>query len=429
MRRKLFQSLITWKNSTTRKPLVIRGARQVGKTWLMKTFGTEFFGQVAYVNFESNQTMRQVFEQDFDTDRLLMAIQIETGIKIDADNTLLILDEIQESKGALTSLKYFQENAPSYHVIAAGSLLGVALHKETSFPVGKVAFMDLYPLDFEEFLDALGEESLNQLLQTHQWEMVKPFAQKFKNLLKHYFFIGGMPEAVQTFIETKDLVLVRSVQARIMEAYQQDFSKHAPFDIVPRIRMVWNAIPAQLSKENKKFIYGQVKKGARAKDFEMALAWLKDCGLIHQVNRVSKAGMPLQAYQDSGAFKLFLLDIGLLGAMVDLDAKTILEGNQFFEEFKGAISEQFVLQQLVALGLAPFYWSADSATAELDFIIQLNGQIIPIEVKAEENLKAKSLKVFVEKYKTVTNIRTSLSNYREEDWLINIPLYGIHTII
>ncbi|MEX2568709.1 MAG: AAA family ATPase [Cyclobacteriaceae bacterium] len=429
MKRKLFQSLVNWKNSPKRKPIVIRGARQVGKTWLMKSFGTELYGQVAYVNFESNQTMRKVFEQDFDTDRLLMAIQIETGIKINATDTLLILDEIQESKGALTSLKYFQENAPSYHVIAAGSLLGVALHRETSFPVGKVEFLDLYPLDFEEFLGATGERSLNQLLHARNWEMIKPFAQKLKHLLKHYFFIGGMPEAVQTFFETKDLELVRSVQNRIMDAYQQDFSKHAPFEIVPRIRMVWNAIPAQLSKENKKFIYGQVKKGARAKDFEMALAWLIDCGLVHQVNRVSKGGLPLKAYQDIGAFKLFLLDIGLLGAMVDLDVKTILEGNPFFEEFNGAISEQFVLQQLVALGLAPAYWSADSATAEVDFVIQLKGQIIPIEVKAEENLKAKSLKVFVEKYKTVTNIRTSLSDYRKEDWLVNIPLYGIHTIV
>jgi uncharacterized protein len=428
MKRKLTTALVKWKNALNRKPLVIRGARQVGKTWLMKSFGAQHYQQVAYINFESSQTMKQVFEQDFDTDRLLMAIQIETGIKINPESTLVILDEIQESKGALTSLKYFQENAAEYHVMAAGSLLGVALHEGTSFPVGKVEFLDLYPLDFEEFLEANGEEGLNNLLVSQDWDMIKPFSRKLKNLLKQYYFIGGMPEAVQLFLETQDFEAVRSVQVRILEAYQQDFSKHAPFEIVPRIRMVWNAIPSQLSKENRKFIYGQIKKGARAKDFEMALAWLMDCGLVHRVNRISKAAIPLKAYEDFGAFKLFLLDIGLMGAMVEIDTISILEGNQLFTEFKGAITEQFVLQQLIASGLRPYYWSADNATAEIDFLIQLQGKIIPIEVKAEENLKAKSLKVFVEKYKTETNIRTSLSDYRKEEWLINTPLYAIHTI-
>lgn len=429
MKRKLLKSLVDWKTSSQRKPLVIRGARQVGKTWLMISFGQQYYEEIAYINFEANQTMRQVFDQDLDTDRLLRAIQIETGIKIKPHETLLILDEIQESKGAVTSLKYFQENAPEYHIIAAGSLLGVALHEGTSFPVGKVAFMDLYPLDFEEFLLANEEEALNNVLHAQDWEMVQPFAQKLKDMLKLYFYIGGMPEAVQSYIQSKDLEAVRSVQSRILNAYEQDFSKHAPLEIVPRIRMIWNSVPAQLSKENKKFIYGQLKKGARAKDFELALAWLIDCGLVHQVNRVSKAGIPLKAYEDFGAFKLFLVDIGLLGAMVELDSRTILEGNRYFEEFKGAMSEQYVLQQLIAIGLNPYYWSADNATAEIDFLIQSQGKIVPIEVKAEENLKAKSLKVFVEKYQTPTNIRASLSNYREEEWLTNLPLYGIYTLV
>ena len=309
----------------------------------------------------------------------------------------------------MTSLKYFQENAPDYHIIAAGSLLGIAMHQGSSFPVGKVEFLDLYPLDFEEFLEVLNQKPLLALLRSQDWELVKSFKSKFIHLLKTYYFVGGMPEAVLNYSIQQNLEKAREIQKRILESYDQDFMKHAPLEVVPRIRMVWNAIPAQLSKENRKFIYGQIRQGARAKDFEMALNWLADCGLVHAVKRVNKAAIPLKSYEDLSAFKLFLLDIGLLGAMVDIDPKTILEGNRLFEEFKGATTEQFVLQQLIATGLKPYYWSAENATAEVDFLVQHQGDILPIEVKAEENLKSKSLKVFVEKFKTEKNIRTSMS--------------------
>ena len=418
--------LIKWKHSANRKPFLIRGARQVGKTWLMKAFGREEYKQCAYVNFESNKTLKNIFTDDFDIRLIITALQIETGITIDAHNTLIILDEIQEAPGALTSLKYFQENAPQYHIISAGSLLGVALNKHTSFPVGKVDFLDLYPLSFTDFLDALGEKPLLDLLKSNDWTLIKNFKAKYIQLLKQYYYIGGMPEAVLSFSKYSDFNEVRNIQKRILTAYEQDFSKHAPNEIVPRIRMLWNAIPAQLAKENKKFIYGVIKQGARAKDYELAMLWLIDCGLVHKVNRASKPAIPLKAYEDFSAFKLFMVDIGLLGAMVDIDVKTLLEGNIVFEEFKGALTEQFVLQQLVVnKEFATYYWSAENATAEIDFLVQYAGQVVPIEVKAEENLQAKSLKTFYQKYKSLTAIRTSMSDFRKEDWLTNLPLYAI----
>ena len=416
MKRNLTDRLLTWKNSKSRKPLVIRGARQVGKTWLMKEFGNTQYSQVAYINFENNKTLKNIFQQDYDIDRIILVIQIETGISINTE-TLIVFDEIQESVGALTSLKYFQENAPQYHIVSAGSLLGISMHQHSSFPVGKVEFLDLYPLDFEEFLEAMGETSLLSLLQNLDWEMTKVFKPKFVQLLKQYYFIGGMPEVVLNFLNNKDFNEVRIIQQRILDSYVQDFSKHAPNEIVPRIRMLWNSIPAQLAKENKKFIYGIIKQGARAKDYELALAWLIDCGLVHKVNRVSKAGIPLKAYEDFNAFKLFCLDV-----------KTILEGNRLFEEFKGAITEQYVLQQLVAKNILSYYWTAENATAETDFLIQSKGNIIPIEVKAEENLKAKSLKLFYEKFNPKFALRTSMSDFRKEEWLINLPLFGIGQI-
>lgn len=426
MKRTEAAELIKWKNSNNRKPLIIRGARQVGKTWLMKAFGREEYTQCAYVNFESNKALKNIFEDDFNISRIITALQIETGLTIGAGNTLIILDEIQEAPGALTSLKYFHENAPEYHVISAGSLLGVALNRHTSFPVGKVDFIDLYPLNFTEFLEVAGEKPLLDLLKSKDWPLIKTFRLKYIQLLKQYYYIGGMPEAVLSFTGNNDFNEVRAIQKRILAAYEQDFSKHAPNEIVPRIRMLWNAIPAQLAKENKKFIYGIIKQGARAKDYELAMSWLIDCGLIHKVNRVNKPGIPLKAYEDFSAFKLFMVDVGLLGALVDIDIKTLLNGNDLFEEFKGALTEQFVLQQLVTdKELAVYYWSAENATAEIDFLIQYSGQIIPLEVKAEENLKAKSLKVFCEKYKPATAIRTSMSDFRKEDWLTNLPLYAI----
>jgi predicted AAA+ superfamily ATPase len=427
MKRTLENKLLAWKNSPNRKPLVIKGARQVGKTWLIKEFGNKHYKQLAYINFESNKALKNIFLDDFDISRILLAIQIETGISI-TEETLIVFDEIQESVGALTSLKYFQENAPEYQIISAGSLLGIAMTKESSFPVGKVEFLNLYPLDFEEFLDALGETDLLSLLQKTDWDMMKVFKTKLVQLLKQYYFTGGMPEVVLNYSRNQDFNEVRSIQQRILDSYFQDFSKHAPNEIVPRIRMLWNSIPAQLAKENKKFIYGIIKQGARAKDYEMALSWLFDCGLVHKVNRVSKAGIPLKAYEDFNAFKLFLLDVGLLGAMVDLDVKTLLEGNKLFEEFKGAITEQYVLQQLIAKNLTPYYWTADGATAEIDFLLQHKGKIIPIEVKSEENLKAKSLKLFSDKFKPCLALRTSMSDYRKEDWLTNIPLYAVGQI-
>jgi predicted AAA+ superfamily ATPase len=425
MKRKLIGQLIAWKSASKRKPLLIQGARQVGKTWLMKTFGEENFQSVAYVNLETNKELKEAFEQNFNIDRLLLAIQITSGVKVIKNETLIIIDEIQESPFAITSLKYFQENAPEYFVMAASSLLGVVLHQQVSFPVGKVDFLNLYPLDFEEFLMAMNEESLIDLMKDHDWALINTFREKYIGLLKQYYFIGGMPEVVTDFIQNVDLKQVRKIQKGILEAYEQDFSKHAPVEIVPRIRMLWNSIPSQLTKENKKFIYGQVKHGSRAKDFELALAWLYDSGLVHRVNKILKPGIPLKAYEDINSFKLFMLDIGLLGALTDLDSKSILEGNNLFEEFKGALTEQFVLQQLLARDVIPYYWSSNNSIAEIDFIIQIEGKVYPIEVKAEENLKAKSLKVFSEKYKVPVSIRTSMSGYRKENWLINIPLFAI----
>jgi len=429
MRRLAMQDLISWKNKTGRKPLIIRGARQVGKTWLMKKFGKNEYAQTAYVNFESSKLLKTLFEADFDVQRIITALQIETGIRIDPQNTLIIFDEIQEAEGAITSLKYFCENAPEYQIIAAGSMLGVVLHKQTSFPVGKIEFLDLYPLNFAEFLLALEQQSLLDLLKSQDWTLIKSFKEKYIHLLRQYYYIGGMPEAVLSYKTQNDFNEVRAIQKRILSAYEQDFSKHAPGEIVPRIRMLWNSIPAQLAKENKKFIYGAVKPGSRAKDYELALSWLTDCGLAYKVCRVSKPGIPLKAYEDIGAFKLFIVDVGLLGAMGDIDVRTLIEGNVIFEEFKGALTEQYVLQQLVTISdLAIYYWSAEKSLAEIDFLVQYSGKVIPIEVKAEENLQAKSLKSFCQKYAPSLAIRTSMSDFREEEWLTNLPLYAINEI-
>jgi predicted AAA+ superfamily ATPase len=373
--------------------------------------------------------LKNLFVDNFDLQRILIALQIETGIQIRPETSLIILDEIQEAEGAITSLKYFYENLPQYHIIAAGSLLGVALHKNDSFPVGKVEFLDLYPLSFHEFIAALNQQRLLDLLKSKDWALIKSFKEKYIELLKHYYYIGGMPEAVNHFSQYSDFKAVREIQKRILVAYEQDFSKHAPVEIVPRIRMLWNSIPAQLSKENRKFIYGAVKSGSRAKDFELALAWLIDCGLVHKVCRVSKPGMPLKAYEDFNAFKLFIVDVGMLGAMGDIDVRTLIESNIIFEEFKGAITEQYVLQQMITIpDLAIYYWSAEKSDAEIDFLVQLNGEVIPVEVKAAENLQAKSLKSFQQRYATSNAIRSSMSDYRKEEWLTNLPLYAINEI-
>ncbi len=423
------QYLYDWKEKDDRKPLIVRGARQVGKTWLMKEFGRNKYYQTAYINFESSKHLKNLFIDDYDIERIVSAIQIETGIPVSDKNTLIILDEIQEAEGCITSLKYFYETAPQYHIIAAGSLLGITLHKNTSFPVGKVDLLDLHPLSFPEFLLAMDQQSLLQLTEKQDWRLIRSFKIKYKQLLKQYYFTGGMPEALMSYIKYGDYGRVRQIQNRILAGYEQDFSKHAPSRIVPRIRMLWNSIPSQLAKENKKFIYGVLKKGSRAKDFELALSWLADSGLIYKISRITKPGIPLKAYEDLDAFKLFIVDIGLMAAMVNIDARTLLKDNKIFEEFKGALTEQFVLQQLNDLAdVSVYYWTASAGKAEVDFVVQRSGTIFPVEVKAEENLKAKSLKLFIQKYPQTKAIRTSMADHREEDWMINLPLYAIHTL-
>lgn len=426
MKREKLSELISWKNKSSRKPLIIRGARQVGKTWLMKEFGSTQYTQTIYINFEKTKQLKSLFEEDFDIRRIILALQIESGKTIHADNTLLIFDEIQSVPEAITALKYFCEDAPQYHIIAAGSLLGVSLHSGFSFPVGKVEFLDLHPLNFLEFLAATGEDSLVQLLNTRDWKLITTFKSKYIQRLRQYYYVGGMPEAVSKFNESENYQDVRNIQKQILNAYELDFSKHAPTAIVPRIRMVWNSIPAQLAKENRKFIYGLIKEGSRAKEYEMAVSWLMDCGQIHKVCRVSKPGIPLKAYEDTSAFKLFIVDIGLLAAMGDMDVKTLLDGNAVFSEFKGSLTEQYVMQQLKSFNeYVVYYWSSEHSTAEVDFVIQYKGQVFPVEVKAEENLHAKSLKVYYEKYLPAHTLRTSMSDFREQDWLTNLPLYAL----
>ena len=426
MYRETIKQLIKWKNSPARKPMILRGARQVGKTWLMKEFGKTSYEMCAYVSMDENERMVNAFREAFDIERIIASIEIEVGFKIDPEKTLIIFDEIQEIPRALKSLKYFQELAPQYHILAAGSLLGIALHEGTSFPVGKVDFCDLYPLTFREFLLACGEEMLLKVLDNNDFEMMKIFKTKFVDYLKYYYYVGGMPEAVLEFITNRDFKSVRNIQNKLLFAYENDLAKHAPGELVTRIRMLWNSIPAQLAKENKKFIYGLVREGARAREYEVAITWLMDVGLVYKVNRVKKPDFPLRAYQDFSAFKLFVVDIGLLGAMSRLDARIILEGDRLFEEFKGALTEQYVLQQLMVTPENDiFYWAADNASAELDFLIQTESEIIPLEVKAAENLQAKSLKTFVQKFEMKKAVRTSMSDFREQEWMVNMPLYNI----
>ncbi|HEV2481513.1 MAG TPA: ATP-binding protein [Puia sp.] len=429
MKRNEMVWLRKWKQSPNRKPLIVKGARQVGKTWLLREFGQSEYQQTAYVNFESNAVLKSLFKADFDINRILTAIRIETGIRVEPATTLLIFDEIQEAQGGLTALKYFYENAPEYHLVSAGSLLGVALNGNDSFPVGKVDFLDLHPFDFIEFLEACKENALSDLLKTHDWELIKGFSHRYIERLRQYYYVGGMPEVVASFSENNDFKAVREIQQRILTAYDQDFSKHAPNQIVPRIRMLWNSIPAQLAKENRKFVYGIIRQGARAKDYELAMSWLIDCGLVYKVNNVTKPTFPLKGYEEFGAFKLFVVDIGLLSAMSGLNVKSILEKNIVLQEFKGALTEQYVLQQLIAQKEAiTYYWSPDHARMEIDFLLQIDSQIVPLEVKAEENLKSKSLRTYYEKYGPKNAIRTSLSDFRQQDWMTNLPLYAIHEL-
>ena len=429
MYRTAMEDINKWKAKPNKKPLIIRGARQVGKTWLMKEFGKLAFDKTVYISFDYNQRMKDLFSSDLDVSRIIIGLELYSGQKIDPVNTLLIFDEIQEVPQALTSLKYFNENAPEYQIMCAGSLLGVALHRGTSFPVGKVEFLDLYPLSFTEFLIAMGNERYVELLQLGDFDMVTTFKQTYIDMLKYYYYVGGMPEAVLHFTENKDFNEVREIQQRIMAAYEQEFSKHAPNEVVPRIRMLWGSIPTQLAKENKKFLYGLIKEGARAKEYELSMLWLTDCSLVHKVHRVTAPSIPLKAYEDFKAFKLFLLDVGLLSCMVRLNQSTLLDGNELFKEFKGALTEQYVLQQLKTIkGLETYYWTNDRGNAEIDFVIDNGSDVIPIEVKAEANLKAKSLKTYCEKFQPKLSIRTSMADYKKEDWLLNLPLYTVKEV-
>ncbi len=426
MKRFILNKLLRWKESDIRKPLLLRGARQVGKTWVMKEFGRLHYKQILYVNFERDKLLQNLFVADFDLERILSALQIQSGVIPEAENTLIILDEIQEAAGALTALKYFQEEAPEYHIIGAGSLLGVTLNQK-SFPVGKVQFLEMHPMSFSEFLEAVGGKELLKLLEEKDWELIRTFHKKYVDLLKQYYFVGGMPEVVNSFRVDGDYETVRALQNQILQAYELDFSKHTPQNLIPRVRQVWQSLPSQLSRENRKFVYGLIKHGARAREYEGALEWLDNYGLIHRVYRVSKPELPLRAYEDLKAFKIYALDVGLLGALSGLDVQILLNKTQLFSEFKGALTEQFVLQELLnKTSFRPNYWTNKSSTNEVDFIIAHKNQVFPIEVKAEENLQSKSLRVYHNKFDPPKSIRTSLAGYRDDGWLVNIPLYAVY---
>jgi hypothetical protein len=430
MERKAEHQLLQWKDSRNRKPLLIYGARQVGKTWLMKKLGEKVFENTLYVNFEKEILLRGIFEQDYEPKRIIKLLETYFNQSVTPGKTLVILDEIQEAKGGLTSLKYFKEEMQELHLIGAGSLLGIALEKETSFPVGQVSFLNLYPMDFSEYLIALGHKNIVRAIEEQDWLLLKPLRNTLMTLLKQYFFVGGMPEAVLAFSETENYQEVKEIQLAILQAYEQDFSKHAPTEIIPRIRMVWNSVVSQLAKENKKFIYGILKEGARAKEFEQAIHWLENYGLIYRVYRTKKAHFPLAAYADLQAFKVYTLDVGLLSALGNLSSQTLIENERMFTEFKGALTEQFVLQEFKSMGFRQlFYWANDSGSAEVDFMLEKENKLFPIEVKSGENLQSKSLKTFAQKYPETHCFRTSLSDYRKETWMTNIPIYGVTQIL
>ena len=432
MERKIYFDLLNWKNSTERKPLILQGARQVGKTYIVNYFaGKEYTGSV-YCNFEKDSGLHDFFH-DLSPASILRKLSIYKRREIIPGHTLIIFDEIQACPEAITSLKYFNEEANDYHIIALGSLLGVSVNRGNfSFPVGKVQFMTLYPLDFEEYLMARNEHELIGMIRECYRENTPldgAFHERALDYYKEYLFVGGMPEAVQSFAENKDFNEVREIQKRILAAYEQDFSKHAPNEIVPRLRMLWNSIPSQLAKENKKFIYGLVREGARAKDYETAIMWLSDCGLVHKVSRVNAAGIPLRAYEDLKAFKLFVVDVGLLGCMAGLRQRTLLDGNDLFVEFKGALTEQYVCQQLKTIqNLDVYYYTNDRGSCEVDFVVDTGELIVPVEVKAEVNLRAKSLKTYREKFFPEVSVRTSMADFQKEEGLVNLPLYAIDQI-
>mgnify|MGYP000962230561 FL=1 len=426
MRRALLDRLVVWKNNPRRKPLILNGARQVGKTWLLKEFGRLHFENVAYVSLDSDVLAQSYFDSGFDIARIIASLSLELGMDIRPGSTLIVLDEVQAAPKAITSLKYFCEDAPEYAVVAAGSLLGISATEGTGFPVGKVNMLDLHPLTFTEFLDATGNGRFAELVQSGDAEMMSAFSDKLAELLKQYYVVGGMPEAVNAYVAEQDVRAARAVQQEILNGYVSDFAKHIPPRLLARTMLAWQSIPGHLSQENKKFIFGQVRKGARTADFEESLAWLQQAGLIYKVRRVSKPHVPLPSYCSMSAFKVFMVDVGLLGAMSGLEPRDVVVGNRVFTEFKGALTEQHICQQLVSeCGLVPYYWSAENSTGEIDFLVQDGGGVFAIEVKAEENLRAKSLRAFKEANPEVDAVRFSLSGYREQDWMRNVPLYAV----
>lgn len=424
MEREAIGQLYEWKARPNRKPLIIRGARQVGKTWLMLEFAKKAYEKWIYVNFEDEEMLKHVFELDFDVPRILNALSLRFHTEID-EQTLLIFDEIQAAPRGITSLKYFCEKAPEYHVITAGSLLGISMHGGDSFPVGKVDFLSLMPMSFPEFLRAAGQERLAKLLAECKWDSIVYVKDRITQLLRTYYYVGGMPEAVKAYCDGLGYEEVRRIQSNILMTYENDFSKHAPANEVPRIRMVWHSVTSQLAKENRKFIYGVLRQGARAKEFEIAVEWLQDAGLVYRVNRTKSGEMPLSAFEDFGTFKLFMLDVGLMCAINRLSSDSILLGNDIFSTYRGAMTEQYVCQQLTGAVDFIYYWSADNSRGEIDFLIQTGGRIVPIEVKAEENLKSKSLSAFVARYPSLHAVRLSMSDYREQEWMTNVPLYAV----
>ncbi len=429
MRRELMDELVAWKNRTKRKPLVLKGARQTGKSWLMDEFAAQEFESSVKFDFMLDEAARSVFEQDLDPRRIIGQLELRSGQKIVPGRTLLILDEIQEAPRGLTALKYFCEQAPEYCVIAAGSYMGVTLRRENeSFPVGKVDQLVMRPMGFAEFVRATAGDPLADALVTGDMGTLAGVADLLERRLKEYLVVGGMPEVVDAFRRGEGYGEVRRIQRGILNDYDADFSKHAPARILERMRLVWRSLPGQLARENRRFVYGAVRPGARARDLEEALQWLVDYGAVNRVSRVNALRVPLSGYEDPTAFKLFCLDTGLLGALSQLDPAAVLDGSRLFTEFKGALTEQYVSQELVRTGLDPVYWSSDTGNAETDFAVELRGAAVPVEVKAAENLKSKSLKVACEKFGLGRAVRTSLSPFRDEGWLANIPLWAIGEI-
>ena len=420
MYRTLYSELLEWKNSVDRKPLVLFGARQTGKTWLLKEFGAKEYDNVAYINCDNNPVMASAFH-DYDTERLIRVFSAVSNERITRGGTLIILDEVQEIPSALTSLKYFREQAQDFHIAVAGSLLGISVHSGSGYPVGKTDELTIYPMSFKEYMLAGGYEILLDNLEMHRWEEMNVFLDKYVELLRQYYFTGGMPEVVEYYFRTGDIQGTRKIQKRILNDYDQDFSKHIPAATLAKVRQVFHSVPSQLAKENKKFIYGAIKKGGRAREFEDAIQWLENAGLIYKVTRVQKIEIPVKFYEEFDCFKLFLNDLGLLGAMSNVPASQILVGNNVFSEYKGAFTEQYVAQQIIAEGIQPYYYTNTNSTLEIDFVIQKE-KIYPIEVKAEENLKSKSLKTVINNNPDLIGWRFSMSGYREQEWLINIPL-------